>query len=438
MNFLPVGLQNLINLIDTKIWKYILIGLFFLLVMFLFWFFYTYEYDNGIKKKENITISLNTKKDISIFKDVELKLHNQKCSRINENKLEFECNKPKNGKYRIEINNYIDNIEIIDNIYTYSIKSIDKEDSLIKEASLKLKDNKLEGKLLVVKKDNNIPKYVDTNKKFNLKIYNSNFQASIENAEILFSKPWKDFFNIYYLNNKLFVDYEIDNEKFYSYKPYFLTKELDVDDLFSFGQNNENIIIKDVLKIKDNNLEVLNYSKKLPNINLFRLQTDENKNGYIKFTIKNMNKDNIFNLYMNNKHVFKYEYPNFKFDIREQRESENSIERVHIGTQSFIQDSIAPNEKEAKFEKGIIKNLYFLFEKKDNNCKLTVNADKYKKVTKEFLCEDDSLNKIINSQLHIENSKCTNNNDKKCVLFEISDLETGLDFLNSPTRNYSF
>lgn len=438
MNFLPVGLQNLINSIDTKIWKYILIGLFFLLVMFLFWFFYTYEYDNGIKKKENITISLNTKKDISIFKDVELKLHNQKCSRINENKLEFECNKPKNGKYRIEINNYIDNIEIIDNIYTYSIKSIDKEDSLIKEASLKLKDNKLEGKLLVVKKDNNIPKYVDTNKKFNLKIYNSNFQASIENAEILFSKPWKDFFNIYYLNNKLFVDYEIDNEKFYSYKPYFLTKELDVDDLFSFGQNNENIIIKDVLKIKDNNLEVLNYSKKLPNINLFRLQTDENKNGYIKFTIKNMNKDNIFNLYMNNKHVFKYEYPNFKFDIREQRESENSIERVHIGTQSFIQDSIAPNEKEAKFEKGIIKNLYFLFEKKDNNCKLTVNADKYKKVTKEFLCEDDSLNKIINSQLHIENSKCTNNNDKKCVLFEISDLETGLDFLNSPTRNYSF
>ncbi len=438
MNFLPVGLQNLINSIDTKTWKYILIGLLFLLVMSLLWFFYTYEYDNGIKKKENITISLNTKKDISIFKDVELKLHNQKCSRINENKLEFECNKPKNGTYRIEINNYIDNIEIIDNIYTYSIKSIDKEDSLIKEASLKLKDNKLEGKLLVVKKDNNIPKYVDTNKKFNLKIYNSNFQASIENAEILFSKPWKDFFNVYYLNNKLFVDYEIDNEKFYSYKPYFLTKELDVDDLFSFGQNNENIIIKDVLKIKDNNLEVLNYSKKLPNINLFKVQTDENKNGYIKFTIKNMNKDNIFNLYMNNRHVFKYEYPNFKFDIREQRESENSIERVHIGTQSFIQDSIAPNEKEAKFEKGIIQNLYFLFEKKDNNCKLTVNADKYKKVTKEFLCEDDSLNESINSQLHIENSKCTNNNDKKCVLFEISDLETGLDFLNSPTRNYSF
>ncbi|PUE64184.1 hypothetical protein B0174_07255 [Arcobacter caeni] len=438
MSFLPVGLQNLINSIETKIWKYILIGLFILLGMFLFWVFYTYEYDNGIKKKENITISLNTKKNISIFKDVELKLHNQKCSRINENKLEFECNKPKNGKYRIEINNYIDNIEIIDNIYTYSIKSIDKEDSLIKEASLKLKDNKFEGKLLVVKKDNNIPKYVDTNKKFNLKIYNSNFQASIENTEILFSKPWKDFFNVYYLNNKLFVDYEIDNEKFYSYKPYFLTKELDVDDLFSFGQNNENIIIKDVLKIKDNNLEVLNYSKKLPNINLFKVQTDENKNGYIKFTIKNINKDNIFNLYMNTRHVFKYEYPNFKFDIREVRDSDNFTERIIIGPESFIQDSIAPNEKEAKFEKGIIKNLYFLFEKKDNNCKLTVNADKYKKVTKEFLCKDDSLNESINSQLHIENSKCTNNNDKKCVLFEISDFETGLDFSSSPTRNYSY
>lgn len=420
------------------VFKYILLFGLLIIVVFIIWVLFTYEYDEGIKKKENITISLNTKKDVSIFKDAELKLHNQKCTRIKENKLEFECNKPKKGKYKIEINNYIDNIEIIDNIYIYSIKSIDKEDSLIKEASLKLKDNKLEGKLLVVKKDNNIPKYVDTNKEFNLKIYNSNFQASIENAEILFSKPWKDFFNIYYLNNKIFVDYEIDNEKFYSYKPYFLTKELDVDDLFSFGQNNENIIIKDVLKIKDNNLEVLNDIKKLPNINLFKVKTDENKNGYIKFTIKNMNKDNIFNLYMNTRHVFKYEYPNFKFDIRETRESDNSTKRVHIGTQSFIQDSIAPNEKEAKFEKGIIKNINFLFEKKDNNCKLTVNADKYKKVTKEFLCEDDSLNEIINSQLHIENSKCTNNNDKKCVLFEISDLETGLDFASSPSRNYSF
>ena len=40
-----------------------------------------------------------------------------------------------------------------------------------------------------------------------------------------------------------------------------MTKELNVEQLFSIGQNNENIIIKDVLKIKDNSLEVLNYSK---------------------------------------------------------------------------------------------------------------------------------------------------------------------------------
>ena len=60
------------------------------------------------------------------------------------------------------------------------------------------------------------------------------------------------------------------------------------------------------------------------------------------------------------------------------------------------------------------------------------------KSLKEFLCGDDSLNEIINSQLHIENPKCTNNNDKKCVLFEISDLETGIDYSNSPTRDYKY
>lgn len=89
------------------VFKYILLFGLLIIVVFIIWVLFTYEYDEGIKKKENITISLNTKKDVSIFKDAELKLHNQKCTRIKENKLEFECNKPKKGKYKIEINNYI-------------------------------------------------------------------------------------------------------------------------------------------------------------------------------------------------------------------------------------------------------------------------------------------------------------------------------------------
>lgn len=394
-------------------------------------------FDEILGKREKIIITLNTKRDLKDFENIELKIDNEVCERTNKDILEFECEKTAEGWHKFQFGKYKKNIYLSKNEYSVSY-NIDEKDYFIKEALLTLNNNNFNGKILVVDKEKNTPKYTDTKNKFDLKIYESTFNATIKNAEILFSKPWEEFSNIYYLNNKFMIDFEIENEKFHSYKPYFLTKELDVDDLFSFGQNNENIIIKDVLKIKDNSLEVLNYSKKLPNINLFKVRTDEIKNGYIKFRIRNMNKDNVFNLYMNTMHIFKYEYPNFKFDIREIREKDNATERVLIGTQSFIQNFMAPNEKEAKFNKGIIKELFFLFEKTDNNCKLTVNADKYKKVSKEFLCEDDSLNEIINSQLHIENSKCTNNNDKKCVLFEISDLETGLDYTNSPTRDYKY
>lgn len=419
-----------------KYWIIIILLIIFLLLIY--WVQKNYKiFDEYLGKRDKLIITLISERDLKDFENIVLKIDTEVCERINKDKLEFECDKPKKGEHKLQFGEYTKNIIVGEDQYSDSY-DIDKRNYFIKEAFLNLSNNNFNGKVLVVDKEKNAPKYTDTKNRFDLKIYESTFNATIKNAEISFSKPWEEFSKIYYLNNKFMIDFEIENEKLYSYKPYFLTKELDVEDLFSFGQNNENIIIKDVLKIKDNNLEVLNYSKKLPNINLFKVRTDENKNGYIKFTIKNMNKDNIFNLYMNTRHVFKYQYPNFKFDIREQRESDNSIERVHIGTQSFIQDSIAPNEKEAKFNKGIIKNLYFLFEKTDNNCKLTVSADKYKKVTKDFLCEDDTLNQIINSQLHIENPKCTNNNDKKCVLFEISDLETGLDFASSPSRNYSF
>jgi len=437
MNSLPVGLKNLIDSISKKTW---IILIFLLVVLLCFYFYFS---DKKIKipyleDEEWIKFEIITKEKLDKFENIDFIFHTKSCTRKDEiNKLVFICEKVKLGLYDIKFGEFKEKKNILDNVYTYDVY-IDKEKYIPKDIFVKIDKNKIfTGQISIIKESDNTPKYTNTNHNFNFKINTSDFVGNIKNGVIFFNKPWDEFSNTYY-GKKISLNYEIDNEKFYSYKPYFLTKDLDIEKLFSIGQNNENITIKDVLKIKDNNLEVLNYSKKLPNINLFRVQTHENKNGYIKFRIRNMNKDNIFNLYMNNRHVFKYEYPNFKFDIREQRESENSIERVHIGTQSFIQDSIAPNEKEAKFEKGIIRNLYFLFEKKDNNCKLTVNADKYKKVTKEFLCEDDSLNEIINSQLHIENSKCTNNNDKKCVLFEISDLETGLDYTNSPTRDYKY
>ena len=416
----------------------------------------TFNLDLGLKKKfdkflsnypnqylnpsEKITFLLKTKEAISKFEKIEFNLNNEICDRDNEelDKLRFICIKPKEEKKEVYIKFGDFKKEIIitkeKDIY---LLDLDLK-SILKEASLELNNNIFKGNLNIVQKDEDLPIYKDTMSKFSIKVYDSRFHANVKNGLIFFDKPWNEFSNIYYSNKKLFVNYEIDNEKFYSYKPYFLTKELNVEQLFSIGQNNENIIIKDVLKIRDNSLEVLNYSKKLPNINLFKVRTDENKNGYIKFRISNMNKDNVFNLYMNTRHIFKYEYPNFKFDIRDIKENDNATERVLIGTQSFIQNFMAPNEKEAKFNKGIIKELYFLFEKTDNSCKLTVNADNYKKVSKEFLCGDDSLNEIINSQLHIENPKCTNNNDKKCVLFEISDLETGIDYSNSPTRDYKY
>lgn len=435
--WIPDSIKNFLNTISWK--GYILIVL-LIIVGFLF---YLYFFDKKLEiphivDKKLIKFEIITKEQLNKFENIDFIFHTKSCDRNNEfNKLVFTCENVSEGLYDIKFGEYKEKKLIVEKVYTYDVY-IDKEKYIPKDTFVKIDKNKIfSGQISIIKESDNTPRYTNTNNNFNLKINTSDFVANIKNGVIFFNKPWDEFSNMYYAKN-ISLNYEIDNEKFYSYKPYFLTKELNVEQLFSIGQNNENIIIKDVLKIRDNSLEVLNYSKKLPNINLFKVRTDENKNGYIKFKIRNMNKDNVFNLYMNTRHIFKYEYPNFKFDIRDIKENDNTTERVLIGTQSFMQNFMAPNEKEAKFNKGIIKELFFLFEKTDNSCKLTVNADKYKKVSKEFLCGDDSLNEIINSQLHIENPKCTNNNDKKCVLFEISDLETGIDYSNSPTRDYKY
>ena len=394
-----------------------------------------YEYNDGIKKKEFVYIYFETIEDKK-YKYQDLKLLNDICEREKKDKLVFKCYKPKGNliDLNLEYGEYSGKINIYEDKFDYHI-NLDKKDYFIKEALLTLNNNNFNGKVLVVDKEKNAPKYTDTKNKFDLKIYESTFNATIKNAEILFSKPWEEFSKIYYLNNKFMIDFEIENEKFHSYKPYFLTKELNIEDLFSLGQNNKDFDLNKLLKIQNNRLIIFNDSDKLPNINLFRINNSEKVNGYMKFTINNINKENKFNLFMNGKHIFKYEYPFFKFDIREVN-NDNLSNRKIIDGKSFFQDFIAPNEKEVKIVNNKINNMNFLIEKTNDNCKISVNVNKYKKVTKEFFCEEDKIsNDIILTQLNIENFKCLN---KNCVLFEISDLETGLDYTNSPTRDYKY
>ncbi|WP_323591472.1 hypothetical protein [Aliarcobacter butzleri] len=380
-------------------------------------------------------VTLNSKRDLKNFKSIELEIDNEVCERTSKNKLEFECIKTEEGWHKLQFGEYIENKYIRKNEYSI-YGDIDKKNYFIKEALLDLNNNNFNGKILVVDRENT-PRYTDTKNNFDLRIYESSFNATIKNAEIFFSKPWEEFSKIYYLNNKFIVDFEIENEKLYSYKPYFLTKELNIEDLFSLGQNNEDINLNKLLKIQNNKLLIINNHEIVPNINLFKINNSDKVNGYMKFTIKNINKENKFNLYLNGKHIFKYEYPFFKFDIREKTNDDVSSKRTTIDGKSFFQEFIAPNENEVKIMNNKINEMNFLIEKINNNCKISVNVNKYKKVTKEFSCDDKFSNEIILTQLNIESSMCLKKS-KDCVLFEISDLETGLDYSQSPTRDYKY
>lgn len=397
-----------------------------------------YFYSDAIYKffnKDKFIFYLETKQDKTKLLTSEFKIHDTTCSDKSiedENTITVICDKPKKGQYQIHVNDYKQDISITDDLNHMRL-NIDKNDFILKTKSLSLDKNKnIEGEFSIKNKNTGVHKYPDEKDKIEFTINGSNTVGKILNGNLLFSKKWNTFSNVYYGNKKLGIEYKIDDKKYYSYKPYFLTNNLDISEMISLGKTNNNqteqkINVRDYIKIKNNRLQIYKIDSST-NINLFTFAAENQSdlNGYIKFSINNIHKDTKINLYLEKKQLFNFSFPYYKFDIKNGIDDDVK-ERIIEGNLSYIQYPVTPNEKNEKFKNNTIEKIDIEFYKKDNNCSISATTIGYKPAKTTFTCNDIKLKdneiKLINFQLNIESAYCKNK-ASKCVLFEISDIET--------------
>lgn len=400
----------------------IILGILFIIYLILILFkkdFLTTTQINGIENKKEFTIKIKMK-DVNKKINDKLLFNNQLCKKIDEKKYNYTCIKPDKGEYSYIFDKYEGNIEIEIEKNIYSIE-IDNENYQIMNNQITLENDILSGKFKLVKDDGS-PKYIE-NKNISLKIYDSIEidNSKIINGYVLYKKTWSEFSNIYYGFKKLSVDYVIDNKIYKVSKPYLLTNDLDLNEVFSTGQIynalNNDLEINNILKISNEKLIVFN-RQNLPNINLITInaKNDEDLNGFITFTINNLHKDGKINLFYDGKFLFsiysmKYIFPN---------ESDNSF--------------VGGNEKEINFLNGkLIEKIKISFFKNNKKCKLIATVNNYKPAKSEFDCNEIQTKKTqnitsLNFQINAEKKVCNSDNySDNCVLFEISDIKTGKD-----------
>ena len=372
----------------------------------------------GIENKKEFIIKIKIKNTTKKIND-KLYLNNDACKRTDKKNYYYSCIKPDEGEYSYIFDKYEGNLGIKNEKNTYEIE-IDNEDYQIRNNELILNNDILSGKFKLVKDDGSL-KYIEK-KDISLKIYDSSIDNSkITNGYVSYKKTWSEFSNIYYGFKKLSIDYSIDNEIYKVSKPYLLTNDLDLNEVFSMGQVynilNNDLKINDFSKISDGKLIIFN-KQNLPNINLITInaKNDEDLNGFITFTINNLHKDGKINLFYNGKFLFSMYSMNFIFPNK--------------NDSSFI----GGNEKEINFkDTKLIEKIRISFLKNNNKCKIIATVNNYKPAKSEFDCNEIQTTKNqditpLNFQINAEKKVC--NNDKyidNCVLLEISDIKSGKD-----------
>jgi hypothetical protein len=373
---------------------------------------------DGIENKKEFTLKIKMK-DINKKIDDKLLFNNQLCKKIDEKKYNYTCIKPDKGEYSYIFDKYEGNIEIEIEKNTYSIE-IDNENYQIMNNQITLENDILSGKFKLVKDDGS-PKYTE-NKDISLKIYDSSIDNSkIINGYVSYKKTWSEFSNIYYGFKKLSIDYSIDNEIYKVSKPYLLTNDLDLSEVFSMGQIyntlNNDLKINDFLKISDEKLIIFN-GQNLPNINLITInaKNDEDLNGFITFTINNLHKDEKINLFYDGKFIFSIYAMNYIFN--------NKIDKIFIGG----------NEKEVNLiDDKLIEKVKISFFKNNYKCQIIATTNNYKPAKSQFDCQEiqtkkNQNNTFLNFQINVEKKVCNyDNNNENCVFFGISDIKTGKD-----------
>lgn len=373
----------------------------------------------GIENKKEFIIKIHFKNPNEKIND-KFYLNNNSCERIDKINYYYTCIKPDEGSYSYIFDKYEGNIEINSKENTYLIE-IDNENYKIKNHILVLNNDILSGEFKLEKKDGS-PKYIENKDNSLIKIYDLPLNNSkISNGYIKFERKWSEFSNIYYGFKKLYLEYSIDREKYKVQKPYFLTNDLKLNEVFSMGQiyNNldNNLKITDYLKIDNNRLIIFN-KPVLPNINLITInaKNDEDLNGFITFTINNLHKDGKINLFYDGKFLFSIYSMNYIFP----NEHDNSF--------------VGGNEKEINFLDGkLIEKIKISFFKNNEKCKIIATVNNYKPAKSEFNCNEIETKKTqditsLNLQINAEKKVCNNGNFiDNCILFEISNIKTGKD-----------
>lgn len=373
---------------------------------------------NGLDNKKEFMIKIKIRNTNKKIND-ELYLNNDSCKKIDKKNYYYSCIKPENGEYSYIFDKYEGIIKIMNEKNTYEIE-IDNDNYQIKNNELTLNSDVLLGKFKLVKDDGS-PKYTE-NKDISLKIYDSSIDNSkIINGYVSYKKTWSEFSNIYYGFKKLSIDYSIDNEIYKVSKPYLLTNDLDLSEVFSMGQIyntlNNDLKINDFLKISDEKLIIFN-GQNSPNINLITInaKNDEDLNGFITFTINNLHKDEKINLFYDGKFIFSIYAMNYIFN--------NKIDKIFIGG----------NEKEVNLiDDKLIEKVKISFFKNNDKCQIIATTNNYKPAKSQFDCQEIQTRKnqsdtFLNFQINVEKKVCNNdNNSENCVFFEISDIKTGKD-----------
>ncbi|PRM89738.1 hypothetical protein CJ671_06385 [Aliarcobacter cryaerophilus] len=373
---------------------------------------------DGFDNKKEFMIKIKIKNINKKIND-ELDLNNNSCKKIDKKNYYYSCIKPEDGEYSYIFDKHEGIIKIMNEKNIYEIE-IDNEDYQIRNNELILNDDVLSGKFKLVKDDGS-PKYIE-NKNISFKIYDSIIDNSkITNGYVSYKKTWSEFSNIYYGFKKLSVDYSIDNEIYTVSKPYLLTNDLDLNEVFSMGQIyntlNNDLEINDVLKINNEKLIVSN-RQNLPNINLITInaKNDEDLNGFITFTINNLHKDGKINLFYDGKFIFSIYAMNYIFN--------NELDKTFIGG----------NEKEVNLiDDKLIEKVKISFFKNNDKCQIIATVNNYKPAKSEFNCNEIQTKKTqnitsLNFQINAEKKVCNNGNFiDNCILFEISDIKTGKD-----------
>ncbi|WP_419673102.1 hypothetical protein [Aliarcobacter butzleri] len=326
------------------------------------------------------------------------------------------------GKYSYTLGKFKGEIDIKDNEYTYTIP-VNNVNYLIDSHNLFLEKNKFKGKLSI---KNEYGGYKDLNKLISntIELYSTELIIDKKkNGYITFEKMWDEFSDIYYSNKTLYTEYTIDNNIYKASKYYLLSKDLDINKVFSisYNDNEAQLNINDYLKI-NNNLIVYDKSN-IPNINLIKLNLSEESDlyGFIKFNIINLHKDAKINFYFGKNYLFSIASFNYYLP----QDSKNKLSKY-----TRI-EPMSQTEKHIKLKNNyLIEKVEIIFSKEKDNCKIKIITDKHRPVTSNITCNTKELkfeeNKSINFQLNIEAPNTCINSDN-CILFEISDIITGID-----------